>query len=50
MDLEKAFDRVLRGVVQWSMRKLLVEEWLVQVAMAMYDGSRNSSEGGWYTE
>lgn len=42
VDLEKAFDRVPREVVQWSMRKLLVEEWIVRVVMAMYDGSRTS--------
>ena len=28
VDLEKAFDRVPRKVVEWAMRKLGVEEWL----------------------
>ena len=37
MDLEKALDRVPQKVVQWSMRKLLVENWLVRVVMVMYD-------------
>ena len=30
VDLEKAFDRVPRKVVEWAMRKLGVEEWLVR--------------------
>ena len=36
MDLEKAFDRVPRDVVWWSLRKLGVEEWLVNVIKVMY--------------
>ena len=40
MDLEKAFDRVPREVTWWAMRKLGVEEWLVKVVMAMYEGAR----------
>ena len=49
VDLEKAFDRVPRKVVEWAMRKLGVEEWLVRAVMATckhartrvrsYDGS-----------
>ena len=35
MDLEKAFDRVLREVVRWAMHKLGVEEWLVLAVMFM---------------
>ena len=38
VDLEKAFNRVPREVTQWPMRRLLFEEWLVRVAMVMYDG------------
>ena len=30
VDLEKAFDRVPKKVVEWAMRKLGVEEWLVR--------------------
>ena len=30
VDLEKAFDRVPREVIQWAVRKLGVEEWLVR--------------------
>ena len=40
VDLEKAFDRVARKVVEWAMRKLGVEEWLVTAVMAMYKHAR----------
>ena len=36
VDLEKTFDRVPRKVVEWAMRKLGVEEWLVRAVIAMY--------------
>ena len=36
VDLEKAFDRVPRDVVWWSLRQLGVKEWLVNVIKAMY--------------
>merc|ERR1712035_140149 len=39
MDLEKAFDRVPREVVKWAMRKHGIEEWLVRVVMALYEGA-----------
>ena len=32
VDLEKAFDRVPREVIRWTMRKLGVEEWLVSAS------------------
>jgi hypothetical protein len=38
VDLEKAFDRVPREIVWWALRRLGVEEWLVTVIRAMYDG------------
>ena len=38
VDLEKAFDRVPREVVWWALRKLKVDEWLVRVIQAMYEG------------
>ena len=38
VDLEKAFDRVPREIVRWALRRLGVEEWLVTVIRAMYDG------------
>jgi len=42
--LEKAFDRVPREVIQWAMRKLGVEEWLVSAVMSMYTGEKQLSE------
>jgi len=40
LDLEKAFDRVSREVINWAMRKLGVEEWLVSAVMSMYAGAK----------
>ena len=40
VDLEKAFDRVPKKVVEWAMRKLGVEEWLVRAVMAIYKHAR----------
>jgi len=40
VDLEKAFDRVLREVISWAMRKLGVEEWLVSTVMSMNSGAK----------
>ena len=39
VDLEKAFDRVLREVVRWALRKLGVDEWLIHTVMALYTES-----------
>ena len=39
VDLEKAFDRVPREVVWWALRSLGVDEWIVTVIQAMYDGA-----------
>ena len=41
VDLEKAFDRVPRQVVWWSLRKLGVSEWLVKVVQAMYTNAKS---------
>jgi Reverse transcriptase (RNA-dependent DNA polymerase) len=38
VDPEKAFDRIPREVVWWALRHLGVEEWLVTVSRAMYEG------------
>jgi len=40
VDLEKAFDRVRRDVVRWTMRKLGVKEWLVLAIISMYTGAK----------
>ena len=40
VDLEKAFDGVPREVINWAMRKLRVEEWLVSAVMSMYSGAK----------
>jgi len=39
VDLERAFDRVLREVIRLAMYKLGVEEWLVSAVMSMYAGA-----------
>ena len=39
VDLEKAFDRVPREVLWWSLRKLRVDEWLKTAIKAMYEGA-----------
>jgi len=40
VDLDKAFDRVLREVIRWKMRKLEVEELLVSAIMSTYTGAK----------
>ena len=40
VDLEKAFDRVTRKVIWWALRKLGVEEWIVQLVQGMYANAR----------
>ena len=42
VDLEKAFDRVLRDVVRWALRQLGVKEWLVQTVVVMYEKARTT--------
>ena len=34
--MEKAFDRVPRQVLWWAMRKLGIDEWIVQLVQAIY--------------
>ena len=36
LDLEKAFDHVPLKVIWWALRKLGVEEWIVQLVQGMY--------------
>ena len=40
VDLEKAFDRVPRAIIRWALRRMYVEEWLVNAVMAMYEKAR----------
>ena len=40
---EKAFDRVLRDVVRWAMRKLGVDEWLIKTVMVIMYKNSNSA-------
>ena len=40
VDLEKAFDRVPRKVIEWALRVKKVEERLVRVIMEMYEGAK----------
>ena len=42
VDLEKAFDRVPREVLWWALRELEVDEGLVAVIKAMYEGARTA--------
>ena len=41
VDLEKAFDRVPRKIIWWALRKLGVEEWIVQWIQGMYANARS---------
>ena len=41
VDLEKAFDRVPRKVIQFALRKKGVEEKLVQAVTRLYEGARS---------
>ena len=41
VDLEKAFDRVLRKVIWWALRKLGVDEWIVRLVQGMYSNARS---------
>ena len=38
VDLEKAFDRVLKQVLEWAMRKKRIPEVLVSSVMSLYEG------------
>jgi len=46
IDLEKAFDRVPRDVLQWALRKAGVEEWLIKTVMGMYSKCSTSVKVG----
>ena len=46
VDLEKAFDRVPRRVMQWALRKKGILEILVKTAMSLYEGSKTKVKVG----
>ena len=46
MDLEKAFDYVPRKVIWWALRKLGVEEWLVQLVKGIYANAHSQFRVG----
>jgi hypothetical protein len=46
VDLEKAFDRVPRKVMEWAMRKRNVPEVLVKAVMSLYNGARTQVRVG----
>ena len=39
--MEKAFDQVPRKVIWWALRKLGVEEWIVQLLQGMYANAQS---------
>ena len=46
VDLEKAFDRVPRKVIEWALRKKGVNENLVRVVMQLYEGAKTKVKVG----
>ena len=40
VDIEKAFDRVSRKVMDWAMRKKGLSEVIVRAAMSLYHGAK----------
>ena len=46
VDLEKAFYRVPRKVIWWTLRKLSVEEWIVRLVQGMYANARSGVRVG----
>ena len=51
VDLEKAFDRVPRSVIWWAMRKLGIDEWIVNLVQAMYNNVKSQVRvNGSYSE
>ena len=46
VDLEKAFDRVPRKVIEWALRKRGVNERLVRAVMRLYEGAKTKVKVG----
>ena len=47
VDLEKAFDRVPRKVMEWAMRKKDFPEILVKAVMSLYEGAETKVRVGY---
>ena len=47
VDLEKAFDRVPRKVLEWAMRKKGLPEALVKAVMCLYAGAKTRESSCW---
>ena len=45
VDLEKAFDRVPRKVLEWAMRKKGIPEVMVRAVMSLYEGAKARLRG-----
>ena len=51
VDMENAFDRVPRKVMEWAMRQKGPSEVMVQAVMSLYDGAKtNVRVGSAYSE
>ena len=46
VDLEKAFDRVLRRVLEWAMRNRCIPEAIVRAVMSFYEGAKTNVRVG----
>ena len=46
VDMEKAFDRVPKKVMEWAMRKKGLSEVMVRVVMSLYDGAKTKVRVG----
>ena len=47
VDLEKAFDRVPRAVLEWSLRELIVDDWLIKVMSVNVQECKKFGENEW---
>ena len=47
VDLEKAFDRVPRAVLEWSLRELIVDDWLIKVIIVNVQECEKFGESEW---
>ena len=41
VDLEKAFDLVPRRILRWAMRKLRIDEWIIQIVKSMHNNAHS---------